>query len=58
MAVIDRDDISPEDVLSDNELRAYYRTRRERSASCSDGFCGGCPRCGVPIDEPGKPPGR
>lgn len=50
--MIDRDDISPEDVLSPAELRAYYRPRRERAASCADGFCGGCPRCGVPLDEP------
>ena len=50
--MIDRDDLSPEDVLSPAELRAYYRPRRERAASCSDGMCGGCPRCGVPLDEP------
>lgn len=50
--MIDRDDVSPEDVLSESELRAYYRPRRERALSCSDGMCGGCPRCGVPLDEP------
>lgn len=45
------DDVSPEDVLSPAELRAYYRPRRERALSCSDGMCGGCPACGVPLED-------
>jgi hypothetical protein len=49
---VSRDDLTPEDVLTAAELRAHYRTRSERALSCSDGFCGGCPRCGVPLDEP------
>jgi hypothetical protein len=47
-----RDDITPEDALTAAELRDHYRPRLARALSCSDGFCGGCPRCGVPLDEP------
>lgn len=51
----DTADLSPEAVLSDAELRAYYRAHPRRGSSCSNGKCGGCPAClaaqGIAEDE-------
>lgn len=34
------------DDLSEAERKEYLRSKRDRSEECSDGMCGGCPRCG------------
>ena len=54
--MIDRDDISPEDVLSPAELRAYYRQKNANRNRCHDRMCGAldCPNChpeGMADDE-------
>lgn len=38
-------DYSAEEVLSDEELREYYKHKRKRGEDCEDGCCGGCPAC-------------
>jgi hypothetical protein len=53
---VSRDDLAPEDVLTAAELVEHYRAKRDRSLSCNDGLCGGCPRSGYHDDQTEEAP--